>query len=448
MEIGNYFAGQAILEHVLKISKSLAPEGSKEAVDAPGTELRPLARTGENRVVRLAYLVSHPIQYQAPLLRRVAKEPGIDLTVFFISDFSLGEYRDEGFGTSFKWDVPLLGGYRHQMLQTKGPSSPVTATRPWIRNLTPVLRAGRFDAIWLHGYSQITHLRAIAAARRLGIKVMIRAESQMTSAEGTGLTRSMKEAFIRRLFRKIDAFLAIGTLNQAYYEHYGVSPERIFQVPYAVDNAMFQSLASEADLDREKLRGDLGLEPGRPVILFASKLIPRKRAGDLIEAYARLLRVANEPHPYLVIVGDGEQRAMLEARARELGLAAVLFLGFKNQRELPAYLNLCDVFVLASEREPWGLIVNEAMNAGRPVIVTDEVGASSDLVEDGVNGFTIPARDVDALVNALSSITSNPEKAREMGRSGLERINTWDYDADVRGIKQALDYVLAGDRRL
>ena len=196
-----------------------------------------------------------------------------------------------------------------------------------------------------------------------------------------------------------------------------------------------------------KARRELGLQNDRPVILFASKFIGRKRAGDLLEAYARLPRAeGGQPDPYLILIGDGELRPGLEARMRELGLDSVLFLGFKNQNELPAYLSLCDVFVLASEREPWGLIVNEAMNAAKPVIVTPEVGAAADLVEDGVNGFVVPARDVDALSGALAKAVQSRELAKAMGLRSLERIQTWDYEADVRGLKQALAYVLSESR--
>lgn len=406
----------------------------------------PPATGAEKRTLRLAYLVTHPIQYQAPLLRRIAQEPGIDLTVLFISDFSLRTYHDPGFGASFAWDVPLVEGYEHRFLKTRGASSPVTGTRPWVTDLRAALEEGRFDALWMHGYASITNLRALAIARRLGIKVLVRAESQLTSAEGAGLTRRLKEAVIRRIFKKVDAFLAIGSMNRDYYRHYGVPEAKMFTVPYAVDNAFFQGRVAEASLDRERLRAELGLEPGRPVFLFASKFIGRKRPGDLLEAYAQLPRQNDgEPKPYLLYVGDGELRPAVEARARELNLNSVHFLGFKNQRELPAFLDLCDLFVLASEREPWGLVVNEAMNAGKAVVVTPEVGAHADLVEHGVNGFVVPPRDVPALAEALREAAADPARLGAMGKASRRRIDEWDFEADVAGLKDALAFVLPSE---
>src|SRR6267378_1967628 len=129
--------------------------------------------------VRLAYLVSHPIQYQAPMLRRIALEPDIDLTVFFGSDFSVRDYKDSGFGVSVKWDVPLLDGYRHEFLPRVGSGSGLSFWRPWTFGLRARLRRGRFDALWIHGYAHRGCLAGIAAAKSLGIPVLLRGESNL-----------------------------------------------------------------------------------------------------------------------------------------------------------------------------------------------------------------------------------------------------------------------------
>jgi glycosyltransferase involved in cell wall biosynthesis len=148
----------------------------------------------------------------------------------------------------------------------------------------------------------------------------------------------------------------------------------------------------------------------------------------------------------LLFVGDGEERRRLEERVRRLGWRSVLFLGFKNQSELPRYYDLCDVFVLPSEKEPWGLVVNEAMNAAKPVVVSDRVGCAPDLVRDGVNGFVFPAGDIGALAERLRRLTEDPELARRMGEESLRIIDKWNFDADVQGLLEALDYVVGTGR--
>ena len=218
-------------------------------------------------------------------------------------------------------------------------------------------------------------------------------------------------------------------------------------MPYAVDNAWFQEQVRLAAARRPQLREKLHLQAGRPVILFASKLQTRKHCNDLIEAYANLPRGADgSPSPYLVIVGDGEERAALEAQAAATGLDSIHFAGFANQSELPALFDLATVFVLPSRHEPWGLIVNEVMNAARPVIVTDEVGCHFDLIADGVEGYVYPARDVGALAAALERVLATPETAAAMGERALARINRWSFEEDIVGLKRALTHLTRGPR--
>jgi glycosyltransferase involved in cell wall biosynthesis len=395
------------------------------------------------RKVRVAYLVSHPIQYQAPLLRRISQEQDIELTVLFGSDFSVREYVDKGFGVDVKWDVSLLDGYRHEFLPTIWDKRRTGPTSQLGYGIFSRLRRGTggegFDVLWIHGYSTLNALQGMLAAKALGIPVLLRAESRLSRETSGALKRGGKRLFFLGLKQLVDGALPIGTLNKAYWRHYlGEDfPESL--MPYAVDNFYFQSRRKEAEAGRDDLQQELGLDPSRPVILFASKLQTRKRCQDLVEAYLNLSPEAViEPLPYLVIVGDGGERAALEKRVSESGSTGVRFCGFRNQSELPRFFDLATVFVLPSEREQWGLIVNEVMNAGRAVIVSDDVGCQPDLVEDGVEGCVFPAGDVEALTDALRRVLASPETAVAMGQRGLAKIQTWDFEKDVRGLRRAI----------
>jgi glycosyltransferase involved in cell wall biosynthesis len=213
-------------------------------------------------------------------------------------------------------------------------------------------------------------------------------------------------------------------------------------MPYAVDNEFFRTAAERARPNRERLRAEFGLKPGRAVILFASKMQPHKRAADLLEAYAQL-----SPDAYLVFAGDGEERTNLERRARDLTLDSIRFIGFRNQSELPSLYDLCDVFVLPSEHEPWGLVVNEAMNAGKPVIVSDRVGAGPDLVEDGINGAVFSTRDTASLADCLRRLIDSPEHRAAMGARALEKVSRLDFAADRDGLLAALDSIVGKKAR-
>ncbi len=392
-----------------------------------------------NPPYRVACIVTHPIQYQAPMFRYLAASSEIDLTVFFLSDLSIREYRDRGFGVAVKWDVPLLEGYRSEFLPAFGARDTLSFWRPFSHSLSRRLAAGRFDALWVHGYAHQALIRAIGAARALGIKVLLRGESHLGSESARPLRHVLKRIMIPRLFGRIDGFLTIGQRNREYYRAYGVPEARLFAMPYAVDNDFFRGRAAAARGTREELRAELGLAPGRPIVLFASKLQRRKRARDLLEAHAQILAgTADAPLPYLLIVGDGEERAPLERRAREIAPDSVRFAGFRNQTEMPRFYDLCDVFVLPSEAEPWGLVINEVMNAAKPVIVSDQVGAAPDLVADGVSGVVYPAGGVAALARCIQRVLASPEHGAAMGARGLEIISRYSLEADRAGLVAAL----------
>jgi len=407
-------------------------------------------KSGASRRVRLAYLVSHPIQYQAPLLRRIAAESDIDLTVLFGSDFSVRGYRDAGFGgVGVKWDVPLLDGYRHEFLPKLRDRDTVSVASPLNYGIVSRLR-GRggepaFDALWVHGYATVNALHGILAAKALGIPVLLRAESWLGDRSRSGVKLTLKRRFFAALKTLVDGVLPIGSLNADYWRNYFGDEVPQFPMPYAVDNDYFAQRARAAKADRASLQAELGLDPTRPVILFAGKMQPRKHCDHLIEAYARLPHDAGaDPHPYLVIVGDGDQRATLEQQAAATGFHSIRFCGFRNQSELPRFFDLASVFVLPSRHEPWGLIVNEVMNAARSVIVTSDVGCAPDLIVDGENGCIYPVGDVGALTAALGRVLASPEIARAMGQRAFDRIQDWGFDQDIMGLRKALEQVVPG----
>ena len=359
--------------------------------------------------VRLLYLVSHPIQYQAPLLRLIAAEPDIALRVLFERDTESG-YFDTGFGRRVQWDVPLRQGYDSALDTETDMAAEIAAA----------------DVVWLHGWQGSRMRRALAMARRHGKPVFMRGENtQCAMPDGEGLRGWLKRRWLDWVFARVTAFLAIGSDNAAYYRARGVDPGRIFLMPYAVDNAAFAGADAK---DLAALRGSLGLEAERPVVLYAGKLMRRKHPDTLLRAWKQAPWPG--PPPALLYVGDGEMRAELEGAAGD----GVVFAGFRNQGELPALYALADVFVLASEREPWGLAVNEAMAAGTAVIVSDQVGAAADLVEPAC-GRVVPAGDAAALGLALVDVLG---RAGVAGRVAAAKVAGWDFAADLAGLKQAL----------
>lgn len=395
--------------------------------------------------MRVAYFVTHPIQYQVPLLRSIAQESDIELTAFFFSDISVKGYADEGFGgVQVQWDVPLLDGYVHEFLPGLRKNSLLGFATPLSYGIFSRLRRGRFDAVWVHGYHTVNAMHVIAAAKLLKIPVLMRTDSTLDDrprGRGKLLIKKVFFAFLRQMVQSV---LPVGEKNAEYWRASLGDNIPMFLMPYAVDNEYFSSRAAQAAPDREVMRRELNLKSGLPVFLFASKLLTRKRCIDLVEAFLRLSPATGiEPPAHLLIAGDGEERASVELRIHESGSRNIRMLGFQNQSELPRLFDLCDVFILPSIQEPWGLIVNEVMNAGRAIVISDQVGCGPDLVRNGVNGFVFPAQDVEALSNALRRFLDDPSLARTMGKYAAETIVAHSFQQDVEGLRGALTYAIS-----
>jgi glycosyltransferase involved in cell wall biosynthesis len=380
---------------------------------------------------RLAYIVSHPIQYQAPLLRRLAQEPGLLMKTFFLTSAGVEPCFDIGFDRVVKWDVPLLDGYQYQFVSRDLPL-PLGFNEPAGFSWRRAFAAQRFHAVWLNGYAHGPLLRAFAAAKWAGMQVLVRGDSH------DGLRRAepvWRLAAQRALFRGVDAFLAMGSANRDFYLRRGARPERIHMAPCSVDNDYFRQRVAMASSGRASLLRELRLSPSLPIVLFASKLQHRKRCADLLQAYESIRRQAPAQ---IVVVGDGPERATLTEYVRSMGLDEVRFVGFKNQSELPAFYDLCDIFVLPAEREPWGLVVNEAMNAGKPIVASDAVGAARDLVLHGRTGCVYPVGDIAALARNLRLLIEDADLRRFLGDNARALVAQWGIDATVAGVCSAI----------
>jgi glycosyltransferase involved in cell wall biosynthesis len=406
---------------------------NQPATDQPATLGRP---------IRVAYLVSHPIQYQAPLLRRIAAHPLIDLAVFFRSDVSLRKHLDPGLGRMIEWDVPLVDGYRHAFLPAIGGTDRVSFYRPVNFGIFSALQSGEFDVLWMHGYAIWFNWIALISARLLGMKTLVRDEMTAISKQRSPIKAALKWLFFRLYDRLVDGYLAIGSLNRDYYRPVDISPHKVLPMGYCVDNEHFDAAARAAQPDRDALRKSLGLEPDRPILLYMSKLARRKRADDLLEAFAAL-PAPSDPSaaPYLLFAGSGEIEDELRARATEIDSDAIRFLGFRNQGELPALYDLADLFVLPAENEPWGLVVNEAMSAGCPVAASEHVASAIDLVRHGENGYLFPVGDRAALTALLVEALGARARLAARGDAARQTMDGWSFKQNVEDLLAALRHV-------
>lgn len=381
---------------------------------------------------KLAVLLSHPIQYQSPLLQKLAEHLGDDLVVLYCARHGMDAGMDAGFGVGYEWDRPLLSGYQYRLLKNFSLNPSVNhfwGLMNW--GLIPFLFKERPQALLIHGYTSFSVFLAYAVCLVLRIPILFRGETTLRS--DTHLKKFVKNIFFRIFFAGIAGIFYIGKKSKEFYTYYKIPEGKLFFTPYTIDNDFF--LATAKTLDRATQKAALGLSRGIPMILTVGKLIERKRPFDLLLAFARLPKGAAS----LVFVGDGPLRTTLEKKINELGLANITITGFKNQKELPGYYAAADVFAFASGYESFGLVVNEAMCFSLPIITTDEVASSADLVKK--NGVVYAAGDIDALSVHLSHLIANSALRHAMGTESRKIIEDWSNEVCVQGIRGALDAV-------
>jgi glycosyltransferase involved in cell wall biosynthesis len=391
------------------------------------------------RPFKVLAVATHPVQYMAPIFRRMAQDPRLNLHVAYCSLRGAEAGFDPDFRTQVQWDVPLLDGYSWAEVPNKGSGKETFwgLNNPALKSL---IREGNFDAVLCYvGYVRASFWIALRAARRSNAAFLFGTDAHSLAPRDAKPWKVwFKKIFWPFLFRQADQVIVPSSGTFELVRSLGIPADCITLTPYSVDNDWWKS--QSAKVDRASVRIEWGATPEQPVILFCAKLQPWKRPTDLLHAFAQL---TFEPQPLLIFAGDGPQRADLESEAAKLGVTQrVKFLGFVNQSQLPALYTSADVLVLPSSYEPFAVVVNEAMCCGCPVIVSDQVGAARDLVAPIRPDFVFPAGDSGALARTLQSAFADRAQLRETAQRGFARVESHSPEkiiaATVESIRKAV----------
>jgi glycosyltransferase involved in cell wall biosynthesis len=268
------------------------------------------------------------------------------------------------------------------------------------------------------------------------------------STAGDRARRGWREAVKRRCVKACAAGLVGGERHREYLIELGMPRSRIFLGYDAVDNAHFARGATDARRDAAARRQELAL-PER-YFLAVARFIAEKNLDALLRAYREYLNQCADGQGAatawdLVVLGDGTMRTQLEQLCRELGVEGrVHFPGFKQYDELPAYYGLASAFVHASLVEPWGLVVNEAMSAGLPALVSERCGCAPTLVRDGENGWTFDPADVSAMSRRLRQMTDlSDEERRRLGAASATIVGDFGPERFASGLREAAEAAVA-----
>jgi glycosyltransferase involved in cell wall biosynthesis len=371
--------------------------------------------------MRLALVTEIIAPYRIPVFNELANHPEIDLNVIFLAetDPSLRQwqvYKDE-----IRFDYEVLPSWRRRIGQYKVLLN--TGVGRCLRAFSP-------DAVVCGGYNYLAAWNIALWTQHNNVPLLLWCES---TARDTRRNYRSVELLKAKFLGQCDGFIVPGKSSAEYLRQLGIREHSVFTAPNAVDNAFFTAAADQSRLD-PGLRRKLGL-PER-YFLYSGRLVTEKGIFDLLSAYAKLKDQLRE-EVGLVFAGDGPQKSQLMESAGSLPSGMVKFPGFQQREGLAQLYALADVLILPTHTDPWGLVVNEAMACGLPIIATQVAGCAADLVREGVNGFVVPAHDQDELAAAMTTLAADPDLVRCMGHQSSRMIRDFSPQACAGGIAQA-----------
>ena len=384
---------------------------------------------------RVAWVGHSPTPYKTPFFRALAAAPGVDVTFFFLFwDDPQRPWKEEALpGVQYKV-LPGLCWRRSPTDQDPVHCGPAVVGELW---------RGHFDLIVLCGYNHPTLLLTLFYCLVSGRPFVLQGESHVVQQRHP-LKKAIKRWLLFPLLRRAKAAFATGRMAADYWADVGIPREKIFIVSNTPDVEFFVSNSDRARTKRHEARTALGLD-NRRIGIFVGRFVAAKGVETLLKAAALL---PPESRPQLFLVGDGPLKADYEEIIKAHNLP-VRIVGFQQKVQLPELYAAADFFVLPSLSEPWGVVVNEAMACGLPVLLSDQVGAAYDLLQEGRNGFMIPAGNVEAWRKGLERIMNLSEAdLTRMGAASRAIVRPWNHEANVKNVLECVKMVCGGERKV
>lgn len=377
---------------------------------------------------KLAIILTHPIQYYAPLFKLLTDRGNVDIKVFYTWERG-SESFDKGFGKQVAWDIPLLEGYNYSFVSNNG-----NTKRGFFDLKNPSLHSEiknwGAQAVLIFSWNYWSHLKAMWYFKGK-IPVIFRGDSHLLDAKSL-TKRFLRKIVLTTIYRYIDYALYVGTNNKNYYLAHGLKEKQLIFAPHAIDNErFFDNTEKQYGIKAQEWRKKLGYTEGDIVFIFVGKLEDKKNPLLLLTAFKAL----TQTNIRLLIVGNGVLELDLKTAAQED--TRIQFLDFQNQSMMPIIYRVADIYVLPSRgpEETWGLAVNESMACGRPVLVSDIVGCAVDLVKNDENGYIFKSDDKVDLMKRMNKFIEVDILLSKMGENAQNTIKNWSFEAIAESIE-------------
>jgi glycosyltransferase involved in cell wall biosynthesis len=383
-----------------------------------------------------------PSPHVMPYFSGLAKF-GFDVTVAFCAQTLSTRRWDTSVNGEFKWEI--LPGFRWEVQMEERIGLQLNPSIVWR------ICRGKYDAVVLFaGYDSPTLWLAACVSRILKIPLVLRCGSVPgITAYGGNVDRlarwrrTLSGGLKRWIVRSAASYVSYGSRSKRYLAELGAPEECVYPLWNTIDveSLLQQSVALKAE--RTAIRQELGFAIDEVVVLYVGRLQPVKYVGRLIAAYGKICRT--NPNASLSIVGYGPTEQLLRTAAA--GIPRIKWHGAKEQKDVARFYTAADIFVLPSA-DIWGLVVNEAMAFGLPVVAADTVGCTDDLVLASVTGLVYPCTDVAALSDAIERLVVDPDLRVRMGEAGRSHIRNFTYDKALPSLVRALHTALRTGRKV
>ena len=364
----------------------------------------------------------------------LALRNNVQVKVFYTwSQLQHGKKFDPGFGKTIEWDIPLLDGYEHSFVEN-------ISTKPGSDHFTGInnptlnreIKTWGADALLVYGWSFKSHFKAMRFFKNK-IPVLFRGDSTLLD-EKPGLKKIVRRAFLKYVYSFADTAFYAGEANKKYFAAHGFKEKQLVFMPHAIDNRRFAP-SDENKIAAHNIRQQLKIPNDGLLFLFAAKMDKNKNAILLVESFLD----CNNEKSHLLIVGNGSEEQNIKSKCE--GKENVHFLNFQNQQNMPGLYACANVFVLPSKSETWGLAVNEAMAAGKAIVLSDTCGAAFDLVTSMENGFVFKNNDKEDLKKAIQYFIDNKSESERMGNCSRKKIQMYSYEKDCEAIETFMQQI-------
>jgi glycosyltransferase involved in cell wall biosynthesis len=360
------------------------------------------------------------------LFEKIGKESGWELTVCYTSDWN----RDVGWQETTARQTEAHGvvilDQRSGRLRSLSGSSLAAA----IVLFKTMLRE-RPEYLICYGYTLKPQMVALLWAMVTRTPFAVIGDANYFADSAAGTKRVLKNIWLRRITNSAAALVTVGTANRLFWEAYGARPAQLFEARFAVDNEFYAQASVSVQGEAARLRAQLGLD-GKIVFLFVGRLVKRKNVDLIIRAAQQIA----DKKIAVVIAGSGEELEPLKTLAADY--PGVIFTGNVAPQELPLYYAMADALILPADREPWGLVINEAMACGLAVIAHKHCGAAIDLVDEK-NGVKLEDFSIEGVARAMRLLAGDELLLRVMQRNSREKIQHWSIEAAAQGIIRAVE---------